>query len=65
VNTVHSILLVMGTRPEAIKMAQVSNKLKEYDSEFNAIACVTAQHRQMLDRYSPYLILAFSMTLMP
>lgn len=46
----HNILLVMGTRPEAIKMAPVINKLKEYDSEFKTIVCVTAQHRQMLDQ---------------
>jgi UDP-N-acetylglucosamine 2-epimerase (non-hydrolysing) len=46
----HNILLVFGTRPEAIKMAPIINKLKEYDSEFNAIVCVTAQHRQMLDQ---------------
>ncbi len=44
------ILLVFGTRPEAIKMAPVINKLKEYDGHFTTIVCVTAQHREMLDQ---------------
>ncbi|MCX5808267.1 MAG: UDP-N-acetylglucosamine 2-epimerase (non-hydrolyzing) [Proteobacteria bacterium] len=44
------ILLVFGTRPEAIKMAPVVNKLKEYSEHFTTIVCVTAQHREMLDQ---------------
>jgi len=44
------ILLVFGTRPEAIKMAPVVNKLKEYSEHFATIVCVTAQHREMLDQ---------------
>lgn len=43
------ILLVFGTRPEAIKMAPLVNKFKEYTSDFQTIVCVTGQHRQMLD----------------
>ena len=43
------ILLVFGTRPEAIKMAPLVNKFKEYASDFQTIVCVTGQHRQMLD----------------
>lgn len=41
------ILIVFGTRPEAIKMAPLINKLKE---AFNVKVCVTAQHREMLDQ---------------
>ena len=44
-----NILIVFGTRPEAIKMAPVVKALNE-DSSFDARICVTAQHRQMLDR---------------
>lgn len=44
------ILLVFGTRPEAIKLAPVVNKLKEKVDHFNVIVCVTAQHREMLDQ---------------
>ena len=42
------ILLVFGTRPEAIKMAPVFLALKA-DKQFDVRTCVTAQHRQMLD----------------
>ncbi|HQP50658.1 MAG TPA: UDP-N-acetylglucosamine 2-epimerase (non-hydrolyzing) [Syntrophorhabdaceae bacterium] len=44
------ILIVFGTRPEAIKLAPVINKLKEREKDFKAIICVTAQHREMLDQ---------------
>lgn len=44
------VLIVFGTRPEAIKMAPVINKLKEHKSKFTTIVCVTAQHRHMLDQ---------------
>ncbi len=43
------ILLVFGTRPEAIKMAPLVNKFKEYPDDFRTIVRVTGQHRQMLD----------------
>lgn len=43
------ILLVFGTRPEAIKMAPLAIKLKG-DSSFDTRICVTAQHREMLDQ---------------
>ncbi len=43
------ILLVFGTRPEAIKMLPVAKALAE-DPEFDVKICVTAQHRQMLDQ---------------
>ena len=43
------ILLVFGTRPEAIKMAPLVKAL-EVDTSFNVKVCVTAQHREMLDQ---------------
>lgn len=43
------ILLVFGTRPEAIKMCPLVNELKSRKS-INVIVCVTGQHRQMLDQ---------------
>jgi len=43
------VLLVFGTRPEAIKMAPLVKILKE-DKELEAKVCVTAQHREMLDQ---------------
>lgn len=43
------ILLVFGTRPEAIKMAPLVKSL-ENDSRFDVKVCVTAQHREMLDQ---------------
>ncbi|WP_047049150.1 non-hydrolyzing UDP-N-acetylglucosamine 2-epimerase [Vibrio mexicanus] len=43
------ILLVFGTRPEAIKMAPLVHAFKG-DSRFEARVCVTAQHREMLDQ---------------
>lgn len=44
------ILLVFGTRPEAIKMAPLVNEFKKYLNDFHTIVCVTGQHRQMLDQ---------------
>ena len=43
------VLLVFGTRPEAIKMCPLVNELKKR-SQVQTIVCVTAQHRQMLDQ---------------
>ena len=43
------VLLVFGTRPEAIKMAPLVKKFQE-NSEFQTMVCVTAQHREMLDQ---------------
>lgn len=42
------LLLVFGTRPEAIKMCPLVNELKTR-SQLNTVVCVTGQHRQMLD----------------
>lgn len=44
------VLLVFGTRPEAIKMAPLVLKLKENNKDFETKVCVTGQHRQMLDQ---------------
>lgn len=44
------IMLVFGTRPEAIKMAPLFHALKRHADEFETLLCVTAQHRQMLDQ---------------
>lgn len=44
------ILLVFGTRPEAIKMAPLALQLKDNDESFETKVCVTGQHRQMLDQ---------------
>ena len=43
------VMLVFGTRPEAIKMCPLVNELKK-QPEINTIVCVTGQHRQMLDQ---------------
>ena len=44
-----NIMLVFGTRPEAIKMCPVVNELKSRKN-LETIVCVTGQHRQMLDQ---------------
>ncbi|MBD8349060.1 non-hydrolyzing UDP-N-acetylglucosamine 2-epimerase [Dysgonomonas sp. HGC4] len=44
------ILLVFGTRPEAIKMAPLVKEFQKYPNIFETKVCVTAQHRQMLDQ---------------
>ena len=44
------VLLVFGTRPEAIKMAPLVKVLQQDTAHFETRVCVTAQHRQMLDQ---------------
>lgn len=44
------ILLVFGTRPEAIKMAPLVKEFCKYQNEFDTKVCVTGQHREMLDQ---------------
>lgn len=51
------IMLVFGTRPEAIKMCPLVNELKRH-KEIKTVVCVTGQHRQMLDQ----VLKAFSVT---
>ena len=43
------VMLVFGTRPEAIKMCPLVNELKKR-STIETVVCVTGQHRQMLDQ---------------
>lgn len=44
------VMLVFGTRPEAIKMAPVVKEFQKYPEDFKTIVCVTGQHREMLDQ---------------
>ncbi len=44
------ILIVFGTRPEAIKMAPIYKILKEESNSFETKLCITGQHREMLDQ---------------
>lgn len=44
------VMLVFGTRPEAIKMAPLIKVLQKKPDEFKTIVCVTGQHREMLDQ---------------
>lgn len=44
------VMLVFGTRPEAIKMAPLVREFKKYPDLFDTIVCVTGQHREMLDQ---------------
>jgi len=45
------IIIVFGTRPEAIKMAPVIKELRKFPGEMDCKVCVSAQHRQMLDPF--------------
>ena len=44
------IMLVFGTRPEAIKMCPLVKAFQKYPNDFETIVCVTGQHREMLDQ---------------
>lgn len=44
------IMLVFGTRPEAIKMAPLVKEFQKHPESFETIVCVTGQHREMLDQ---------------
>ena len=44
------IMLVFGTRPEAIKMAPLVKALQKHPEDFETMVCVTGQHREMLDQ---------------
>ena len=44
------VLFIFGTRPEAIKMCPVIRQMKSRPDDFDVQVCVTAQHREMLDR---------------
>lgn len=43
-------MTIIGTRPEAIKMAPIIKSLMNYPEEVESVVCVTAQHREMLDQ---------------
>lgn len=45
-----TIMLVFGTRPEAIKMCPLVKEFQKYTDKFNTVVCVTGQHREMLDQ---------------
>lgn len=45
-----NIMLVFGTRPEAIKMAPIVKEFQKYPDKFRTTVCVTGQHREMLDQ---------------
>jgi UDP-N-acetylglucosamine 2-epimerase (non-hydrolysing) len=49
-NKRQKILIVFGTRPEAIKMAPLIHGFNRHLDQFEVIVCVTAQHREMLDQ---------------
>ena len=44
------IMLVFGTRPEAIKMCPLVKEFQKYPQDFETVVCVTGQHREMLDQ---------------
>jgi UDP-N-acetylglucosamine 2-epimerase (non-hydrolysing) len=44
------VLVIFGTRPEAIKLAPVVAELRKHPGEIEPVVCVTAQHREMLDQ---------------
>jgi len=45
-----TVMLVFGTRPEAIKMCPLVKELQRRTDEFKTVVCVTGQHREMLDQ---------------
>ena len=49
-NMSKKILIIFGTRPEAVKMAPLVKEFKKFPNEFETKVCVTAQHRGMLDQ---------------
>ncbi|MGI6471230.1 MAG: non-hydrolyzing UDP-N-acetylglucosamine 2-epimerase [Paludibacteraceae bacterium] len=44
------MMLVFGTRPEAIKMAPLVKEFQKHPDKFHSVVCVTGQHREMLDQ---------------
>lgn len=45
-----TVMLVFGTRPEAIKMCPLVKEFQKHTDEFKTVVCVTGQHREMLDQ---------------
>ena len=44
------VMLVFGTRPEAIKMAPLAQEFRKHPDQYETLVCVTGQHREMLDQ---------------
>jgi UDP-N-acetylglucosamine 2-epimerase (non-hydrolysing) len=49
-NKLHSVMMVFGTRPEAIKLAPVYHEAKSRSDRIRLICCTTGQHRELLDQ---------------
>ena len=45
-----TVMLIFGTRPEAIKMCPLVKEFQKHSQEFKTVVCVTGQHREMLDQ---------------
>ena len=45
-----TVMLVFGTRPEAIKMCPLVKEFQKYPEDLKTIVCVTGQHREMLEQ---------------
>ena len=60
VEIMKKIMLVFGTRPEAIKMCSLVNELKKRE-KIETIVCVTGQHRRCWIRYCKLLVLCLTM----
>lgn len=45
-----TVMLIFGTRPEAIKMCPLVKEFQKHTDEFKTVVCVTGQHREMLDQ---------------
>lgn len=44
-----TVMTIIGTRPEAIKLVPLVLELQSRPDEFKSVVCVTGQHREMLD----------------
>ena len=63
---IKKVLIVFGTRPEAIKMAPLVKEFSKFSNIFETKVCVTAQHREMLDQVLDFFSIApdFDLNLM-
>ena len=50
------VMSIFGTRPEAIKMAPIVLEMAKHRGEIESLVCVTAQHREMLDKGSVMML---------
>lgn len=57
-----TILFIYGTRPEAIKMAPLVKEFQKHPDKYNALVCLTGQHRQMLDQINDFSIFVVTLT---